>query len=258
MTARMTDRAIPRRRNHRPGPWLDDLRRMHANGYSDARIASELSDKYCPLWWTKLNVYYWRRHPIYVNLPATQGKVTMKEWRVTTAVRQQQRRNYQAKMGWGHLLPWWDHETKREVPGFELSRVEVDILSLLAEEGPSPVRRLQVGLDRPLGRGVGRLVGWKLVVVEHGTKTARGRFTPAVYRLGVMPERSERGWRLTGNTVALTRHVRTFRPDKWELQARALARLMRESREAHEAFMAGEPLDTSPDENSTDEVSDLD
>lgn len=138
----------------RAGAWLDTLRRLHALGLSDPRIALELSQIHDPLAWDRHKVRYWRRQsgpldpvtgnptPLPPNPPAVDGYLSIGEARALAW------RRHQVKAGWGHLLPAWeaslrdDLEAGRWLPGHELSPFRVSLLSALLALGPATRRAL--------------------------------------------------------------------------------------------------------------------
>ena len=135
-------------RYHRAGPWLEDLRRLHRAGFSDQRIADELSLTWSPLWWTRRQVLHWRRS---LNLPAS--PVRWQEFASAWAAQRQRWRDYQAERGFGHLLPYRDTRAHRDHPGHELTPLETRILATLAESSGLTRRQLRALLRHSLRHG---------------------------------------------------------------------------------------------------------
>ena len=147
-----------------PGPWVLALRRLHTRGYSDAEIATTLSqlstrailaleaerawseDRLKPLLlvgsgepWTRRQVEYQRRQlglrGNTSRLLETREEARLLSWRM-----------YQTAKRWGHLLPSYDRDGCQWGPGVVLRPREADILSLLRDRGPQTRPEIAKGL----------------------------------------------------------------------------------------------------------------
>jgi hypothetical protein len=176
-----------------PGPWDDALRRLHARGLSDSRVADLLSEKYpAQRAWTRRQVEYRRRR---FRLPGRKG-FAPSEFRSLAELRRASARSHQAWAGWGHLA---EHALRRR---------EADLLSALDDAGrPLTRRQLAAALGVPAARlrsgagsYLGRLVAAGLVAAER-----RGP-RPALYRLAAGVARHRPGLVPTSVDRALVIH----------------------------------------------------
>lgn len=141
----------------------DALKRQHRRGLCDRDIAAELHRPWRQ--WTERKVRYWRDR---LNLPHNG---------YNRRRRAQDRDQYAARHGWGHLLPSFkeiqlDFESvglkrrkrvKLEIEGVHLTHRQVDILCALRNRGPQT--RDELNLPRCYGPwdNLGRLIGMGLV-----------------------------------------------------------------------------------------------
>jgi hypothetical protein len=115
----------------RAGSWLDDLMTL-SQSLPDGRVAAELSRRYGRPF-TRRQIFYWRDLMRRLDSDADMavGGLPDPSKVVSASTRQdQERKLYQIRAGWGHLLP------------ITLRPRECDILSLLRDHGPLTRRRL--------------------------------------------------------------------------------------------------------------------
>ena len=143
------------KRYRKPGQWLTALRRLWERRYSDGQIAELLSDlspaaildlERREAWnwrdieaasvpesggerFTARQVKHYRRAN---DMPGHRGQTEVGS---LSDMREQSRREYQRRNGWGHLLPVYSDQEQRWTGGYELRRREVDILSALRDMG---------------------------------------------------------------------------------------------------------------------------
>jgi hypothetical protein len=169
------------------GTWLDDLRTFAARGWSDARVARELSALHAPRRFTRRVVLYYRhldRLLVQECLPDEPRDPRGYDCREPPVPASEERtwarRAYQVRRGWGCLLP--------EV---ELRPREADLLAALRGHEPLgatlPELAAAVGVARRWPRTgretwLSRLCRRGLVEVVGSIITGRGHPLP-VYRL---------------------------------------------------------------------------
>jgi hypothetical protein len=121
---------LKRGKYRRPGPWLQDLLRLAGSGLSDGETAAELNRLYPVMTpFTRWCVFYYR-HQMDDADDDDMRRVDRHAM---------DRQAYQAKNGFGHLLP-----------DPTLYAREVDVLALLRREGPLTGRQIAraLGLRR--------------------------------------------------------------------------------------------------------------
>lgn len=155
------------------------------------------------LWWTTKQVWYHRTHTLGIPRNRCPRVEYTRFWEASPIAA----RIYAARFGWGHLLPYFDEETRKYVPGIDLKRRETDILTVLTEHGP--LTRLQLcrllhlryGNTALYSRGRSYLHN----LLDHGLINASG--CPKVY------------------TVVCTVRRRTKRPDGIAMMLKKMAQV---------------------------------
>lgn len=155
--------ARPRPGHYRKSRWWEPaLEALARRGWSDRQIADALTDlnPEAVEWmqrhddwkaatverlsdpgaggaWTRRQVQYHRQR---LNLPGRHRRL-----QCAADHRADERRLYQARQGWGHLLPPYDEVRQRWLPGHELQKREVDILTALRDRGSLTLKELSKG-----------------------------------------------------------------------------------------------------------------